>query len=78
MGIGTVGLLSPGEMGHTIGGVLRGHGLRVLTHLGGRSDRSRALAAKAGIEDTGSLDELVRAAANSDRLFGERSRRHCR
>jgi 3-hydroxyisobutyrate dehydrogenase-like beta-hydroxyacid dehydrogenase len=60
MGIGTVGLLSPGEMGHTIGGVLRGNGLRVLTHLGGRSERSRALAEKAGIEDTASLDELVR------------------
>jgi 3-hydroxyisobutyrate dehydrogenase-like beta-hydroxyacid dehydrogenase len=34
----------------------------VLTHLGGRSDRSRALAEKAGIEDTASLDELVREA----------------
>jgi 3-hydroxyisobutyrate dehydrogenase-like beta-hydroxyacid dehydrogenase len=55
----TVGLLSPGEMGHTIGQVLHASGLRVLTHLGGRSERSRALAARAGIEDTPSMDDLV-------------------
>ena len=59
MALSTVGILSPGEMGHTIGGVLRGNGLRVLTHLGGRSERSRALAERAGIEDTASLDDLV-------------------
>ncbi|MCA9862372.1 MAG: DUF1932 domain-containing protein [Thermomicrobiales bacterium] len=59
MVIQTVGLLSPGEMGHTIGGVLHNNGLRVLTYLGDRSARSRDLAAQAGIEDTTSLDELV-------------------
>jgi len=59
MAISTIGLLSPGEMGHTIGGVLHGNGLRVLTHLGGRSERSRGLAEKAGIEDTPSLEDLV-------------------
>jgi 3-hydroxyisobutyrate dehydrogenase-like beta-hydroxyacid dehydrogenase len=59
MAIQTVGLLSPGEMGHTIGGVLHSNGLRVLTYLGDRSERSKALAAKAGIEDTPSLDALV-------------------
>ena len=59
MPVPTIGLLSPGEMGHTIGGVLRGHGAHVLTHLGGRSDRSRALAEAAGIEDTPSLATLV-------------------
>ena len=62
MGIRSVGLLSPGEMGHTIGGVLHANGLRVLTHLGGRSERTRALARQAGFEDTPSLDELVRQA----------------
>ena len=62
MAIRTVGLLSPGEMGHTIGGVLHANGLRVLTHLGGRSERSRALAEQAGIEDTPSLDDLAREA----------------
>jgi 3-hydroxyisobutyrate dehydrogenase-like beta-hydroxyacid dehydrogenase len=46
-------------MGHTIGQVLHAGGLRVLTHLGGRSERSRALAAQAGMEDTPSIDDLV-------------------
>ena len=55
----TVGLLSPGDMGHTVGGVLHDNGLRVLTCLQGRSERSRALAAEAGIEDVPSLDDLV-------------------
>jgi 3-hydroxyisobutyrate dehydrogenase-like beta-hydroxyacid dehydrogenase len=59
LAIHTVGLLSPGEMGHTIGQVLHANGLRVLTHLGGRSERSRALAAQAGMEDTPSIDDLV-------------------
>ena len=59
MAVRTVGVLSPGEMGHTIGRVLSANGLRVLTHLGGRSERSRALAREAGIEDTPSLAALV-------------------
>jgi 3-hydroxyisobutyrate dehydrogenase-like beta-hydroxyacid dehydrogenase len=62
MSITTVGLLSPGDMGHSIGAVLRRNGLQVLTCLDGRSERSRALAAEAGIEDTASLEELVREA----------------
>jgi 3-hydroxyisobutyrate dehydrogenase-like beta-hydroxyacid dehydrogenase len=59
LAIHTVGLLSPGEMGHTIGQVMHASGLRVLTHLGGRSERSRALAAQAGMEDTPSIEDLV-------------------
>ncbi|MGI8643224.1 MAG: DUF1932 domain-containing protein [Thermomicrobiales bacterium] len=62
MAITTVGLLSPGDMGHSVGGVLHQHGLRVLTCLDGRSDRSRALAAEAGMEDVPSLDHLVEQA----------------
>ena len=58
----TVGVLSPGDMGHSIGGVLRANGLRVVTHLGGRSERSRELAERAGMEDTAGLKELVREA----------------
>ena len=46
----TIGLLSPGDMGHAVGGVLHANGLTVLTALDDRSPRSRALAAKAGIE----------------------------
>jgi L-threonate 2-dehydrogenase len=55
--------MSPGDMGHAIGATLRhGGGLRVITCLAGRSPRTRALAAAAGIEDTGSDDALVREA----------------
>lgn len=60
MAITTVGLQSPGDMGHSIGQVLHGHGLRVVTCLEGRSERSRMLAARGGIEDGGSLEDVVR------------------
>lgn len=60
MALTTVGILSPGDMGHSIGHVLHQHGLTVLTCLEGRSERSRALAAEAGFEDTPSLEDLVR------------------
>lgn len=56
----TIGLLSPGDMGHAIGAMVRGHGARLLTCLDGRSARTRALAATAGFEDVPSLEELVR------------------
>lgn len=59
MTIQTIGLLSPGDMGHSIGKVLRDNGLRVITCLNGRSPRSRELAAKAGIEDVPTLEDLV-------------------
>jgi 3-hydroxyisobutyrate dehydrogenase-like beta-hydroxyacid dehydrogenase len=49
-------------MGHSIGAVLRQHGLRVLTCLDGRSDRTRALAAEAGFEAVPSIADLVREA----------------
>lgn len=55
-----VGLLSPGDMGHSIGAVLVQHGLRVVTCLAGRSQRTRGLAARAGIGDVPSLEDLVR------------------
>ncbi|HEY8475788.1 MAG TPA: DUF1932 domain-containing protein [Chloroflexota bacterium] len=62
MTVTSVGLLSPGDMGHSVGAVLRANGLRVLTCLQGRSERTRSLAAKAGIEDVPTLEDLVRAA----------------
>lgn len=58
----TIGLLSPGDMGHAVGSVLRANGLTVLTSLNGRSERSRDLAAKASIDDAGTLENLVRDA----------------
>ncbi len=59
MAITTVGLLSPGDMGHSIGALLRANGLRVVTCLDGRSERTRSLAEQAGMEDCASLDDLV-------------------
>ena len=58
----TVGIISPGDMGHTIGAVLRHHGLRVLTNLQDRSSRTAALAAQAGMTDVADDHILVREA----------------
>ena len=55
----TVGILSPGDMGHTVGGVLRQNGLRLITCLEGRSQRTRQLAEKAGIEDVSTYPQFV-------------------
>jgi len=55
----TIGLLSPGDMGHSMGGVLKTGGLEVLTCLAGRSERTRALASQSGFDDMATLDELV-------------------
>jgi 3-hydroxyisobutyrate dehydrogenase-like beta-hydroxyacid dehydrogenase len=58
----TIGLLSPGDMGHSVGAVLRQHGLNVVTCLAERSERSRALAAEADISDVPTLEDLVETA----------------
>ncbi len=55
----TVGILSPGDMGHTVGNVLRENGLRVITCLKDRSQRTRQLAEKAGIIDVPTYSQLV-------------------
>jgi 3-hydroxyisobutyrate dehydrogenase-like beta-hydroxyacid dehydrogenase len=59
MALKTVGILSPGDMGHTVGQVLGSHGLRVITCLQGRSDRTRSLARRAGIADVSTYQALV-------------------
>ena len=58
----TVAIMSPGDMGHAAAAMLRGHGLRVITCLEGRSARTRALAGHAGIEAVPDDDALVREA----------------
>ena len=58
----TVGILSPGDMGHTVGQRLREHGLRVIAHLADRSERTGQLAAKAGIEEVSSYEALAKEA----------------
>ena len=59
MSFQTIGLLGIGEMGSAIARTLSAHA-RVVTTLEGRSERTRENAAAAGVEDTGSMDALVR------------------
>ena len=59
MEISTVAILSPGDMGSAVGRRLRESELDVITCLVDRSDRTRALSAKAGIRDVPTMEELV-------------------
>jgi 3-hydroxyisobutyrate dehydrogenase-like beta-hydroxyacid dehydrogenase len=59
MQIRNVGVVSPGDMGQAIAGRLKEAGLNVYTALDGRSERTKALAAAAGLKDCGSMDQLV-------------------
>ena len=58
----TVAVLGTGDMGSAVGGALVRAGYRVVTDLSGRSAHSRALAARAGLVDLGSLAAVVREA----------------
>ena len=58
----TVAIMTPGEMGAAVGARLRRHGLRVITNLEGRSERTRELAALAGIEAVPDDDAMVQEA----------------
>ena len=55
----TIGILSPGDMGHVVGDVLHQNGLSVITCLQDRSQRTRELAQKAGIVDVPTYNQLV-------------------
>lgn len=62
MAIESVGILSPGDMGHAVGQLLKEHELDVITSLAGRSHRTRELSEKAGIAEVPTMGELVRRA----------------
>lgn len=55
----TIAVIAPGDMGHAVGGALHAHGHRIVTALDGRSEASRARAAKAGMDDLGTLDAVL-------------------
>lgn len=55
----TVGIHSPGDMGHAIGRELRERGVPVIACLQGRSDRTRSLSEAAGIDEVETLVDLV-------------------
>ena len=54
-----VGILYPGEMGSTLGRLLLSRGIRVVTTLEGRSDRSVRLCREAGLEELDTLGDVV-------------------
>jgi 3-hydroxyisobutyrate dehydrogenase-like beta-hydroxyacid dehydrogenase len=56
----TIGLLHPGEMGAAVGAAARTDGARVLWASEGRGPATRRRAEAAGLEDAGTLAELVR------------------
>jgi 3-hydroxyisobutyrate dehydrogenase-like beta-hydroxyacid dehydrogenase len=58
----TVGILYPGEMGAAIGSLLSSRGVRVVSTLQGRSERTRSLCKDASIEVLPSLSELKQLA----------------
>lgn len=62
MNITTVGIHSPGDMGEATARLLKTKGLRVVAALEGRSERTRGLAAQAGVEDLGTMEGVVQAA----------------
>ena len=59
MRLKTIGILSPGDMGHSVGQVLGSRGLRVIACLRGRSERTRLLANGAHITDVSTYQRLV-------------------
>ena len=54
-----IAIISPGNMGHAVGRLLGSRGFDVVTSLAGRSARTRGLAERAGIRDSGSIAALV-------------------
>jgi len=59
LAIESVAILSPGDMGHAIGQLLKENELRVLTCLMGRSNRTKQLSEQAGITDVPNMNDLV-------------------
>ena len=59
--IGCIGIVSPGAMGAQIGRSLVASGSKVVVALDGRSPRSVDRAKAAGLENIGTLDDLVKA-----------------
>jgi 3-hydroxyisobutyrate dehydrogenase-like beta-hydroxyacid dehydrogenase len=59
MQIERIGFMTPGDMGQGVAMQLRNKGFTVLTALDKRSERSRKMAAEAGLTDVGSIARLV-------------------
>ena len=59
MSLKTVGIVSPGDMGHTVGKRLGEHGLRIIACTRGRSKRTQSLAESANISVAPTYKQLV-------------------
>ena len=59
----TVGIVSPGAMGSAVGAAYIAGGHRVVATVAGRSERTAALAAQAGLELVPDLDTVVAESA---------------
>jgi 3-hydroxyisobutyrate dehydrogenase-like beta-hydroxyacid dehydrogenase len=59
MNLPVIAILMPGDMGHGVGSALSNAGHTVVTCLAGRSEATRSLASRAGMQDTGTLVDLV-------------------
>ena len=59
MQIRNIGVVSPGDMGQAIAGRLKEAGFSVHVALDKRSERTKALAKSAGLNDCGSMEKLV-------------------
>ena len=59
MGLKTIAILSPGDMGHGVGKALVERGYDVITCLAGRSQRTRRLAETAGLREVPSLEHMT-------------------
>ena len=59
MSVKTIAILMPGDMGHGCAIAFRENGFRVVTNLAERSERTKGLSAKAGLEDLGSFEEVA-------------------
>jgi len=59
MKIQNIGVVSPGDMGQGVAMTLKASGFTVHTALEGRSARTRALALEAGLNDCGSMQNVI-------------------
>jgi 3-hydroxyisobutyrate dehydrogenase-like beta-hydroxyacid dehydrogenase len=62
MAFRTVGIFSIGQMGAAWARLLREHGIRVVTHSGGRGERTRRLRDDAGVEELPGVEQAVEEA----------------
>jgi 3-hydroxyisobutyrate dehydrogenase-like beta-hydroxyacid dehydrogenase len=69
----TVGIVSPGAMGSAVGAAYRAGGARVVGTLAGRSERTRGLADRAGLEVLDDLDDQARSIAADLAASAERT-----